>query len=142
MRIAASQRSMFSFRGALSIGVLFLALALPFIPMIVQAQSAVPGSVQENLDAARGAQPAPQPLAVIIGKIINAALSLLGIIFVVMMVWAGFLWMTDAGSSEQVKKAKTMLRNAIIGLIIILLAYSIAQFVIDGLVNATSGPLS
>jgi len=76
-------------------------------------------------------------LPVIIGNIINVALGFLGILLLVYMLYAGFLWMTSGGSDEGVKKAKTMLQNSIIGLVIIVAAYAISTFVLGSLVNVT-----
>lgn len=72
-----------------------------------------------------------------IGQIINVILSVLGVIFFVLLVYGGFLWMTSAGNEDKVKKAKTLITDAIIGLIIILAAYAISAFVINSLVSAT-----
>ena len=66
-------------------------------------------------------------------------ISLLGIIFVVLMVYAGFLWMTARGEKDQVTKAKDIIRNSIIGLIIIMTAYAITGFVVSRIVCATAG---
>lgn len=72
-----------------------------------------------------------------IGKIINMVLGLLGIIVVVLVVYAGFLWMTAGGNKEQIGKAKDLMINAVIGLAIILSAYAITDFVITKLVSST-----
>lgn len=64
-----------------------------------------------------------------IGSIIKTALLFTGTIFLVLFIYAGFLWMTAGGNSDQVKKATSMMRNAVIGLIIIFLSYSISVFV-------------
>lgn len=77
------------------------------------------------------------PLPDLIGKIIYIILSFLGIIFVVLTVYAGFLWMTAGGNEETVKKAKKWLENAVIGIVIILAAYAITSFVISQIINAT-----
>lgn len=71
--------------------------------------------------------------------IINVVLGLLGIIFLVLILYAGFLWMTSGGDSAKVDKAKAYLRNAIIGLVIIITSWGIATFVINSLLNATGG---
>ncbi|MDA3840536.1 MAG: hypothetical protein PF572_05570 [Patescibacteria group bacterium] len=68
-----------------------------------------------------------------IGKIIMAALSLLGIIFLILLIYAGYLWMTAAGNEQQVTKAQSMITTAIIGLVIVLSAYSISFFVLSSL---------
>lgn len=72
----------------------------------------------------------------IIGGLINAVLGVLGIILVVYLVWAGFLWMTASGEEEKVKKAKSMIQQAVIGMVIIIAAYAISSFVITTLTTA------
>lgn len=68
-------------------------------------------------------------IRLIIARIIRAALGLLGIVLVVIVMYAGFLWMTAGGNEEQINKGKKMLINATIGLAIILSAYAIVSFV-------------
>ena len=76
-------------------------------------------------------------LPALIGRLINAFLGVLGIILVVYLVWAGFLWMTASGEEEKVKKAKAMIQQSVIGMVIVIAAYAIASFVINVLVGAT-----
>ena len=64
-----------------------------------------------------------------IGQIIGVTLSFLGIIFFVLVIYGGFLWMTAAGSEEQVGKAKKIIVYAAIGIIIILSAYIITNLI-------------
>ncbi len=66
----------------------------------------------------------------IVGSIIYPFLGLLGAVFVVLMIYAGFLYMTAQGNEDQVEKAKTIIKNAVIGVVIISLAYAITNFVI------------
>jgi hypothetical protein len=68
-------------------------------------------------------------LAGIIQIVISAFLGLLGIIFLVLIIYSGFNWMTAGGDEEKVTKAKQTLTQAVIGLIIIIAAYSITYFV-------------
>ncbi len=72
-----------------------------------------------------------------IAKLIQAALGLLGIILVVLVIYAGFLWMTAQGNEEQVSKAKKMLTNAVIGMVIIMAAYAITGFVVNAILTGT-----
>lgn len=71
-------------------------------------------------------------------SIINVALTLLGTIMLLLVFYAGFLWMTAAGNDDQIGKAKSILSAAVIGLIIILSAYSITTFVTERAIEATS----
>ena len=79
----------------------------------------------------------PTTLAEIIARIIKVALSLLGIIFLVLIIYAGFMWMTSAGNEERISKAKKIMAAAIIGLAIVMAAYAITIFVIDNLMGVT-----
>jgi len=65
----------------------------------------------------------------IVGIGLNAALSLVGLIFLILMVYAGYLWMTARGEEEMTKKAQKIIISTIIGLIIVLSAYVITSFV-------------
>ena len=75
-------------------------------------------------------------LAEMIGGLISVALSILGIILLLLMIYAGFLWMTAGGESDKTQKAKDIMINAVIGLIILLAAYAISNFVIDQIQSA------
>lgn len=70
-----------------------------------------------------------------VGGIVALVLSFVGVIFLILAVYAGILWMLAAGNSAQVEKAKTLLLNATIGLVIISAAYSITIFVGNELVK-------
>ena len=69
------------------------------------------------------------------GKIIQVLLGLLGIIAVCIIIYGGFLWTTSGGSEDKINKAKQLLRNAVIGLIIILSSWGITYFVLNKLVG-------
>ena len=72
-----------------------------------------------------------------VGAIIKGLLSLLGIVFMAYIIYAGYLWMTARGNEEQLSKAKAIIRGSIIGIIIVLGAYAITQFVLTSLTTAT-----
>ncbi len=55
------------------------------------------------------------------------------------MIYAGFLYMTSQGNMEQLKKARGMMVNAAIGLIIIFASYAITTFVVNSALQATIG---
>ncbi len=72
-------------------------------------------------------------------RIIRSALSLIGMIFMALSLYAGFLWMTAGGEEENITKAKGILKASIIGLIIILAAYSLTNFIFYRLIRSTVG---
>ena len=80
-----------------------------------------------------------QDLRITVGQIINVSLTLLGMVAVSLMVYAGFLWMTAAGNDDQIGKAKSVMTAAVIGLVIIMSAYAITRFVLRATYQATTG---
>ncbi len=115
-------------------------LIVPAILLMPFAAGAATLNLGSNLNnvgnSAYGA--APTDLLTIVGTIINVALGFLGVIFLLLTVYAGFLWMTAQGNEEQTTKAKGILTTAVVGLIITLAAYSIASFVVNQVSNATA----
>ena len=75
----------------------------------------------------------------VVGGIINAFLSIFGIIFLSLMIYGGYKWLVASGREEEIKKAKDTIRSAIIGLIIVMAAYAISYFVASALQSATTG---
>ncbi|MDP3793484.1 MAG: pilin, partial [Candidatus Uhrbacteria bacterium] len=76
-------------------------------------------------------------LLTIIGRIINIALGFVGFLILVYLIYAGFLWLTSGGAEEGVKKAKLMIRNAVIGLAIVASAFAIVNFILSKLAEVT-----
>jgi hypothetical protein len=70
--------------------------------------------------------------------IINAVLSFLGVIFTIIIIYAGFKWMLAEGNTESVAQAKSLLKNAVIGLIIVLAAYAISVAIFSFFINSSS----
>ncbi|OGL72294.1 hypothetical protein A3D69_03800 [Candidatus Uhrbacteria bacterium RIFCSPHIGHO2_02_FULL_54_11] len=77
-------------------------------------------------------------LPTLIGNIINVILGLLGIVFVVLVIYSGIQYMLSRGESKKVEEATGNIRTAIIGLIITVAAYAISNYVIQALVTATT----
>ena len=69
-------------------------------------------------------------LPVILGLIINGALSLLGIIFIILVIISGYQWMTAGGNEETVKKAQKTITNSIIGLIVVVSSWALWNFIL------------
>lgn len=113
-------------------------LAFSFLVVLPQASALdLTTQLKGAGGAAYGVTGEPQSPAVIVGNIIQILLAFLGTIALILVLYGGFLWMTAAGSEEKVKKAKELLKNATIGLVIIVAAYSITYFVIEQVGKAT-----
>ncbi len=65
----------------------------------------------------------------LVGRVVGYGLSLLGIVFFGLTLYAAIRWMTAMGKAEEVTKAKEILEAAIIGLVIVAASYAIADFV-------------
>jgi len=66
-------------------------------------------------------------------KIISPIFSILGIVFLILFIYGGVLWMTGGGNPETLKKAKAILVQAVIGLLVILLSYGLTTFIFQNL---------
>ncbi len=62
---------------------------------------------------------------------ISVVLTFVGVIFLLLMIMAGFRWMTARGNESEVEKAKKTVTQSIIGIIIVFAAYAISYFVIN-----------
>lgn len=78
-------------------------------------------------------------IRLIVARIIRVALGLLGIVVLGLILYGGYVWMTAGGNEDNIATAKKILFNAVIGLAIILSAFTIVSFVINQLVGATTG---
>ena len=66
-----------------------------------------------------------------IATMINLVLSLVGVVFLILMIYGGITWMTASGNDKQVEKAKGIISRAAIGLAVVILAYAITFFVLN-----------
>ncbi|HOZ53204.1 MAG TPA: pilin [bacterium] len=116
------------FKQFLSSLFLVAVLVLPFFVFAqggVQSDVGVLDTLQSVGTSGGYAEADSGSLASTLGIIVNVILSLLGIIFVVLMIVGGFQWMTAGGNEEAVKKAQSRIKNAIIGLVVVVSAYAI-----------------
>lgn len=115
--------------------VFFTLFVSAFSPAAALAQEVTPTATTSPLG--EGLAIIQEPLGlpvtdirVIIANIIRVGLGLIGIILVVLLLYAGFLWLTAGGNEEQITTAKAIIKNAVIGLAIILSAYAIVAFIL------------
>ncbi len=109
--------------------------------MALPVSAQVTGKISEGLNkAAAGAYGTnPQPIESLVGGLISVALGIVGLLLLGLFIYAGFKWMTAGGDATKIKEATALIRNAIIGLVIIVAAYAITSFVVQSLSNVTTG---
>ncbi len=90
-------------------------------------------------NACQGAQ-GSACVARIMGGLINIVLSLVGFLLLFYLLYGGILWMTSGGDTEGVQKAKTMIQNAVVGMIILGASFAISSFVLSQLATAFGEP--
>lgn len=117
-----------------------LLLALVASTGLAQAQPCTPTNALGGLNCISGVngspyQPVADPanatvqLARLIGLLVNALLTFLGVIFMLLIISAGFRWMMARGNETAVEDAKHTLISASIGLVVILGAYALVQVI-------------
>ncbi len=115
------------------------ALALPVLaaPKIGFEKNGLTAAIAEGGGYDKGVN--EYTLSQSIGQVIKVILSLVGTIFFVLTIYAGFLWMTASGNDEQVTKATDILKAAAIGIVITMAAYGITAFVVIYTNTSTGG---
>lgn len=91
------------------------------------AEASANGSATVKLDNPLGSVTTPQ---VLIGKIINSVLGVVGSLALLMFIFGGLTWMTSAGSADKVKKGKDIIVWSAIGLVVIFASYGLVRFLI------------
>ena len=117
--------------------IITLAIALSTI-IFAQTVSAGPGlsnAFSIAKQTASGSYETGTTFESMLGDIILLVLSLLGIVFIIFIIYAGWLWMSANGNEQKVEKARGILIQSIIGLIIVLGAYALSYFII-GIFNS------
>lgn len=94
--------------------------------------------ISTGLDQTASGTYAELSVSAFIGNIIRTILAATGIVFLVITVYAGVLYMTAAGEEAKIKKAKGMLTSSVIGLVIIVGAYAITFYVIEAISQAAT----
>ncbi len=120
--------------------ILLLILVINII--LVQQALAFDHSASKYLDNLAGQEDlhikTTKNISQIVGEIIKYVVGFLGVIFLILILYAGLLWMTAGGSQEDVNQARLILKWSIIGVIVVLGAYSISYYVIKNTQEATN----
>jgi type IV secretory pathway VirB2 component (pilin) len=118
---------------------LLMTIALMVFNMVPGAALASLGVGSDDLPSALSGTSGD--LKQVIKSIINTVLGLLGFIAVIFIIYAGILYVTDGGGGDNLEKAKNIIKNAIIGIVIIIASFAIVNFafnITDGSGSTTS----
>lgn len=66
-----------------------------------------------------------------ISPLLQIAFSVLGVYFLVLFVYGGYIWFIARGNSSEADKAISIMKSAAIGMVIIFSSYAIASFVLN-----------
>lgn len=136
-RLFSMQRSSTK-RKSFWIPFLVVFLLLFFILGVGTISLASAQNMNENLNTVAETSGLPQvDLVTFIGNLVRVFLGIIGIVLVLLIMYGGFIWMTAEGDPGKVDKAKKILTNAIIGLIIILASFAITTFIMGWLTGSS-----
>lgn len=122
--------------------ILLFSLGLPAIAFSAAPEDApeytpsATAGLKETAETAGAYKEEQKSVVEITGTVINAVLATIGIVFVLLMVYAGILYLTAMGEAEKVEKAKSLMVNALIGIVIVAAAYAMVSFLISELILA------
>ncbi|TSC83675.1 MAG: Uncharacterized protein G01um101413_945 [Parcubacteria group bacterium Gr01-1014_13] len=117
--------------------LVILAMVGLMIPVLAFAAFGLEGAA-EGTGLIKPQGSAQEAIPNLIGNVVAVVLSFVGVIFFLLILYAGFLWMTAFGSSEKVDRAKDIVQHAAVGLLIVLAAYAISKFIFSSLTSATA----
>lgn len=114
-------------------------LLLALLPSQALAQAVIGNygleDARGNLPAGRTAGTFADKLAGALGTLVGSLLAFLGVIMLALLVYGGFTWMTSRGDPKKVDSAKATISAAIIGLLIIMAAYTLTAYLGDNILG-------
>ena len=117
--------------------ILFFILC--FIILFSQVNFAFAATIDPGFQIIEGPLGLPKAdVRIVMARLINQATGLLGIVTVLVLLFGGFSWMVSFGDEEKVQKAKSTIASGIIGLIIIMVSFSLANYILTSVLQATT----
>lgn len=95
----------------------------------------------EEVAGQRGAGLTSQDIRLTAVLAIRALLHLIGLLFLILIIIGGVLWMTSGGNEEKVTKARKLLVSSVIGLGVILISLSVVSFILNQIYNYVFQPI-
>ncbi|PIR02878.1 MAG: hypothetical protein COV60_03295 [Candidatus Magasanikbacteria bacterium CG11_big_fil_rev_8_21_14_0_20_43_7] len=124
--------------------IFFIVFAYVFVSIFVpSAYVFSSGSLTEKINtqvktAGNAAGLEKRDVAEYIGSGVQIVLGFIGTLFLVLIVFAGYVRLTSHGEEDRVKKSTSTAISALLGLVIVLLAYGITRFVVTRVYNETT----
>jgi len=114
--------------------IAFLAIFLAFFiyfsaPSFASAASTAFKNVKDKTAVQAYGQLPEGDISKTIGKAIGVGLSFVGVLFLILFIYSGFVWMFARGNQQDVQKAKDTMEAAVIGLVIVMAAYAITAYI-------------
>jgi len=116
----------------------FMVIALCLVPVLGFAFTEAELGSGDLANVASEAGYGTAELPDVVGRVVKIVLSLMALIAIVIIIVAGFQWMTSGGNEDKIKAAKKLMGSALVGLIIIIFAYAIVSFIITKLAAVTA----
>lgn len=118
-----------TFKQVATIALLAFSLLLIASPVFVSADLVTPTMINGAANSTNASG--------ILATVTNWVLGIVGAVAILFIIYGGFRYITAQGNSQQMDTAKNILIKAIIGLVIVVVAYVIVQVVIAALVTKT-----
>ena len=115
----------------------WLAVFMLSVAVFVWLAPSVLAQASLGIEVGEGTGLGSADLKLIITRVIQIALGFLGIVAVALLIYGGYIWLTSQGNEEKISQAKRILVNAVVGLVIIIAAFSIVTYIISRLQEAT-----
>lgn len=77
-----------------------------------------------------------QDLKTTVGNLVSVIVGFLGTFLILLIFFGGLLWMTSGGNEDKIASAKRLIASGVVGMVIILMSYSIAGFLASSLSQA------
>ena len=122
------------FSNRFTIGAVLFVLAFSVFGTMHPAFAQLDSTNLTDVGTAGGFSTVSAPI--IIARVIRVFLGTLGIIFTILVLWSGWIYMTAQGDDTKIKKAKDILKNGIIGMIICIFSYTITTYILNRILEA------
>ncbi len=117
----------------LNLITIIIFLTLPFFVFAGNLSETNPLSIMKNIGADNGPYQATtdtHTVFVVVSAIINLVFGLLSLVFLGLTIYSGIRWMTAGGGEEEINKAKDTIKQAIIGLVIVISSWGIWELIV------------